>query len=296
MLTADQWKDYELIDAGEEEKLERWGKYILRRPDPQAIWRRNPGLKKIWENPDMFYHRSQKGGGSWENIKRIPESWQIQYQNMKFVIKPTAFKHTGLFPEQAANWEWLMDQIDSKYIKKGETPKILNLFAYTGGATVACAFAGGMVTHIDASKGMTQIAKENMKLSGLENQGSKFIVEDVVKFVQREIKRGNKYDGIIMDPPVYGRGPEGQLWEIERDLVNLLELCSKILSDKASFFLINAYATEFSHTSIRNILQLSIQRKFGGIVSSGELGLPFSKNADLILPCGIYGRWEKEAL
>jgi 23S rRNA (cytosine1962-C5)-methyltransferase len=286
---AQNWKDYELIDAGEEEKLERWGKYILRRPDPQAIWDRSHDSKtlKLWNEPDMFYHRSSQGGGNWENNTRVPEGWLINYKELKFNIRPTAFKHTGLFPEQASNWEWLINKIRNS---KSEI-RILNLFAYTGGATVACMYAGAHVTHVDASKGMTQVAKQNIEVSKLDNTKVRFIVDDAVKFVEREIKRGNSYDGIIMDPPAYGRGPTGQLWEIERDLTNLVDLCTQILSGKPLFFLINAYATTFSSIALENILEISISDKFEGKVTSGELGLKMSSR-DLVLPCGLFARWE----
>ncbi len=311
---AKNWKDYELIDAGEEEKLERWGKYILRRPDPQAIWQKSdigdhlPALdkkifsgerqagksgKNLWDIPDMFYHRSSKGGGFWDNDGRAPEEWVVNYGELKFNIRPTAFKHTGLFPEQASNWEWAMNLIRTTYNVKRTTPKVLNLFAYTGGATLACMSANAHVTHVDASKGMTGVAKENIEISRLDNTKVRFIVDDAVKFVEREIRRGNKYDGIIMDPPVYGRGPTGELWEIEKDLNKLVDLCSQLLSDKPLFFLINAYATTFSSIALENILRISLEDKFNGDFSSGELGLKMSSR-DLVLPCGLFARWINE--
>jgi 23S rRNA (cytosine1962-C5)-methyltransferase len=291
-LTAENWIDFELIDAGEGEKLERWGKYLLRRPDPQAIWSKNFSYNSLWEKPDLFYHRADKGGGYWDNLSGAPQNWQINYSNLTFNIKPTGFKHTGLFPEQSSNWDWIIERVQ-KYSKTHNTsPKILNLFAYTGGATVAAASAGAEVCHVDASKGMTEIAKQNILSSNLVNAKVRFIVDDVVKFVQREIRRGNKYEGIIMDPPVYGRGSSGQLWQIEKDLVMLVDLCTQILSDSADFFLINAYATEYSNLAIGNVLREVVQSKSKGEVTSGELALPVSKS-DMVLPCGIFGRWSR---
>jgi 23S rRNA (cytosine1962-C5)-methyltransferase len=288
------WTDFEVIDAGGEEKLERWGNYILRRPDPQAIWEKNPNLKNEWENPDMFYHRSDKGGGYWEmNNKRVPESWVVNYKDLKFKIKPTGFKHTGLFPEQAVNWEWIMEKVRNS---KVEIPKVLNLFAYTGGASVAAAFAGAEVTHVDASKGMNMVGKENIDLSGLTNRTVRFIQDDVLKFVEREMRRGNKYHLIIMDPPTYGRGSKGELWEIERDLEPLVEKCSELLDDSAFGFIVNTYATEISTTSFENILKIHIQSKLKGNTESGELGLPISTKRDgieLVLPTGMFARWNK---
>jgi len=285
---AKDWKDYELIDAGEGEKLERWGKYILQRPDPQAIWPKDKDLNSQWDKADMIYYRSNKGGGQWEKKHRIEDTWTIDYKELKFVIKPTAFKHTGVFPEQASNWEWLMKKIKES---KVTNPKILNLFAYTGAATVACASAGAEVCHVDASKGMVQVAKENLKLSGLENVKTRFIVDDVVKFVEREVRRGNKYHGIIMDPPVYGRGPNGQLWEIEKDLIKLVELCKQILADDFSFILINAYATSFSSIGLENILKSVFKVNANLKLESGENALITKKG--LVLPCGLFARLER---
>ncbi len=233
LLLADKWKDYELIDMGNGEKLERWGDIVLRRPDPQVMWP-IPNESGLWKNPHGHYHRSNRGGGQWEHKKKYPERWTISYKNLKFNISPTGFKHTGLFPEQAANWDWAMDKIEN-----AKRPiKVLNLFAYTGGATVACAAAGAEVCHVDASKGMVTWAKENLHTSGLGDRKVRFIVDDVVKFVEREIRRGNKYDAIIMDPPSYGRGPKGEVWQIEEKLYGLVELCTKVLSDEPLFFLI----------------------------------------------------------
>ena len=264
LLLADQWKDYELIDMGNGEKLERWGNYVLRRPDPQVVWPMEAEWS-LWKNPHGHYHRSNKGGGQWEHKKKYPEQWTISYKDLKFHIKPTGFKHTGLFPEQAANWEWSMDKI-----RNAKRPiKVLNLFAYTGGATVACAAAGAAeVCHVDASKGMTTQAKE--------------------------IRRGNKYDAIIMDPPSYGRGPKGEVWQIEEKLFDFVNLCMKVLSDKPLFFLINSYTTGFSPIVLENVLQTTIGKKVkGGKIYGGELGIPASRDGK-ILPCGIFGRWESK--
>ena len=288
LLLADQWKDYELIDMGNGEKLERWGNYVLRRPDPQVVWPMEAEWS-LWKNPHGHYHRSNKGGGQWEHKKKYPEQWTISYKDLKFHIKPTGFKHTGLFPEQAANWEWSMDKI-----RNAKRPiKVLNLFAYTGGATVACAAAGAAeVCHVDASKGMTTQAKENIKLSGLEDRKVRFIVDDVVKFVEREIRRGNKYDAIIMDPPSYGRGPKGEIWKIEESVFPFIELCSKILSDDPLFFLINSYTTGLQPAVLNYMINTAIVSKFGGHVEADEIGVNVSSNG-LVLPCGASGRWSK---
>ena len=289
LLLADKWKDYELIDMGNGEKLERWGDIVLRRPDPQVMWP-IPNESGLWKNPHGHYQRINRGGGQWEHKKKYPEQWTISYKDLKFHIKPTGFKHTGLFPEQAANWEWSMDKI-----RNAKRPiKVLNLFAYTGGATVACAAAGAEVCHVDASKGMTTQAKDNIKLSGLEDRKVRFIVDDVVKFVEREIRRGNKYDAIIMDPPSYGRGPKGEVWQIEEKLFDFVNLCMKVLSDKPLFFLINSYTTGFSPIVLENVLQTTIGKKVkGGKIYGGELGIPASRDGK-ILPCGIFGRWESK--
>lgn len=285
MQLADGWKDYELIDAGEGEKLERWGKYILRRPDPQAIWPLT-GDKAEWDRADAHYHRSKSGGGSWEFKRKLPEKWTIGYEGLSFYIEPTGFKHTGLFPEQAVNWDWMMNKIKAS----GRRISVLNLFAYTGGATVASANAGAEVCHVDAAKGMVARAKENIALSGLADKPVRFITDDVKKFVQREIRRGKKYDAIIMDPPSYGRGPSGELWKIEDELYGLIELCIQILTQKPLFFIINSYTTGLSPTVIGNMLTLSVKRRFGGKTFSDEIGLKSGKNG-LILPCGATGRW-----
>lgn len=287
MFVADQWKDYELIDAGDGEKLERWDRQILRRPDPQAIW---PMLfQKKWDNIDAYYHRSKNGGGSWEYLKKVPDKWIIKYKDLSFYIKTMGFKHTGVFPEQAVNWDWVVNKIQS-------SPKqlnILNLFAYTGAATVAAAFAGAAVCHVDSAKGMVEIAKENLRLSGLSERPVRFIVDDVIKFVQREGRRGRAYDGVIMDPPVYGHGPSGEVWSIEKDLYKLINLCIKILSPNPKFFIINCYTGGISPVALNNILAMSIQKNYKGSIISDEIGLPISQS-NLILPCGITGRWESQ--
>ena len=286
LLLADQWKDYELIDMGNGEKLERWGNYVLRRPDPQVVWPMEAEWS-LWKNPHGHYHRSNKGGGQWEHKKKYPEQWTISYKDLKFHIKPTGFKHTGLFPEQAANWEWSMDKI-----RNAKRPiKVLNLFAYTGGATVACLSAGASVCHVDSSKGMTTWAKENVTSSGLADKPVRFIVDDVVQFVNREIRRGNKYDAIIMDPPSYGRGAKGEVWQFENNIYDLVELCTKVLSDNPLFFLINSYTTGISSTVLKNIMDITIAKKYKGKLECGEIGIPM-ENSELVLPCGIYSRWE----
>lgn len=285
---ADNWKDYQIIDAGNGEKLERWKNIILRRPDPQAIWPADTNSGS-WQNADGVYNRSSSGGGSWTFNKKIPERWTVDYKGLSFYIKPTGFKHTGLFPEQAANWDWIMDKI-----KKANRPvKVLNLFAYTGGATCAASFAGASeVCHVDASKGMVAWAKENAELSGLSDNKIRYIVDDCFKFVQREIRRGNRYDAIIMDPPSYGRGPNGEIWKFEDELTKLLEITKDVLSKDPLFLLLNSYTTGLSATAIENMLKLIIVKEKGGYVKSGEIGIPIKRD-ELVLPCGIYGRWEK---
>lgn len=286
MRLSNEWKDYECIDAGNGEKLERWGKVIFRRPDPQAMWPIENDDN--WKNVDGFYHRSNKGGGYWDFKKQLPDYWTVNYKDLTFKVSPTNFKHTGLFPEQATNWDFMMEKI---YNANREV-KVLNLFAYTGGATMACSKAGAVeVVHVDASKGMTEWAKENMRLCHLENNRIRFIVDDCLKFVEREARRGNKYDAIVMDPPSYGRGPNGEVWKFEHNLHNLINACMKILSDKPLFFLINSYTTGISSTVLFNILKTTLEPKYNGIVDAGEVGLPITKN-NLVLPCGIYGRWQ----
>lgn len=280
---SDEWVNYECIDAGNGEKLERWGSIILRRPDPQAIWNVD---KSNWKY-DAFYHRSNKGGGYWEYINKLPEEWTITYKNLTFKVSPTNFKHTGIFPEQATNWDFMIEKI-KKCQKK---VKVLNLFAYTGAATMACSSAGAEVVHVDASKGMIEWAKENMKLSNLENNKIRFIVDDCLKFVEREYRRGNKYDAIIMDPPSYGRGPNKEVWKFEDNIYALINACIKILTDQPLFFLINSYTTGISNIVLENILKSTLLPLYpNGKVDSGEVGLPITNN-NLILPCGIYGRY-----
>ena len=286
MYLSNDWKDYELLDTGGGEKLERWGGYILRRPDPQIIW----PLKKeteLWRSAHAHYHRSSSGGGQWEEKVRLPERWTVSYENLTFIIKPTGFKHTGLFPEQQVNWKWMMEKIKGA----GRPIRVLNLFAYTGGATVACASAGAEVCHVDAAKGMVQWAKENLQTSKLGDRPVRFITDDVFKFVQREQRRGSTYDAIIMDPPSYGRGPGGEMWKLETDLYRFVESCASILTDKPLFFLINSYTTGISATVLTNVLSMAIGQKYGGTISSGEIGLPIT-TSKLTLPCGILGRWE----
>lgn len=286
MRLSNEWKDYECIDAGNGEKLERWGKVIFRRPDPQAMWPIEND--DSWKNVDGFYHRSNKGGGYWDFKKQLPDYWTVNYKDLTFKVSPTNFKHTGLFPEQATNWDFMMEKISNA----NREVKVLNLFAYTGGATMACSKAGAVeVVHVDASKGMTEWAKENMRLCHLDNNRIRFIVDDCLKFVEREARRGNKYDAIVMDPPSYGRGPNGEVWKFEHNLHNLINACMKILSDKPLFFLINSYTTGISSTVLFNILKTTLEPKYNGMVDAGEVGLPITKN-NLVLPCGIYGRWQ----
>ena len=287
MLVTKEWKDYEIIDASRGQKYERWGNIYLLRPDPQVIWDNGDLFEKYHDKLNAVYYRSNKGGGHWENIKNTPASWNINYKNLTFNIKQMGFKHTGLFPEQAINWDFMINKIKNS----GRKIKVLNLFAYTGGATVACLSAGANVTHVDASRGMVDWCKENVKSSGYENAEIRYLVDDVVKFVQREIRRGNKYDAIIMDPPSYGRGANGEVWDIEKNLNYLIEICCEILSDNPLFFLINSYTTGLSSTVLSNLLTMTVDKVCKGKITCGEIGLPIKEN-DLILPCGIYGRWE----
>lgn len=287
MLLADNWKDYELLDTGGGEKLERWGGYMLRRPDPQAIWPVAAG-EKTWASADAHYHRSSSGGGHWEYKRPIPEKWTISYGKLSFYIEPTGFKHTGLFPEQAVNWDWMMNKIKSRPGKVS----VLNLFGYTGGATVACAYAGAEVCHVDAAKGMVTRAKENLMLSGLHSNPVRFITDDAIKFVGREKRRERYYDAVIMDPPSYGRGPNGELWKIEDELFGLIKACMDILTPEPLFFLVNSYTTGLSPTVIKNMLAMSLGKKFGGALNAEEVGLPV-KASGLVLPCGASGRWEE---
>ncbi|MCQ2081534.1 MAG: class I SAM-dependent methyltransferase [Lachnospiraceae bacterium] len=294
MWIADNWQDYEVIDTSEGEKLERWGKYILLRPDPQVIWS-TPKNNSQWKKLNGHYHRSSKGGGEWEFFN-LPEEWSINYKNLTFNLKPFSFKHTGLFPEQAVNWDWFSSVI-RKSIQDTNSPyseerpfKVLNLFAYTGGATLAAASAGASVTHVDASKGMVNWAKENANSSGLSGAPIRWLVDDCVKFVEREIRRGNKYDGIIMDPPSYGRGPKGEIWKIEESIYPFVELCTNILSEDAKFFLINSYTTGLQPAVLSYMLNTLLVPRFKGHVEANEIGLPVSSNG-LVLPCGASGRW-----
>ncbi|MEE1248876.1 MAG: class I SAM-dependent methyltransferase [Lachnospiraceae bacterium] len=286
MWIADQWKDYEVIDCSNGEKVERWGKYILVRPDPQVIWD-TPKSNKAWRNMNAHYHRSKKGGGEWEFFD-LPEQWSIHYKNLTFQLKPFSFKHTGLFPEQAVNWDWFSDKIKHA----GRPIKVLNLFAYTGGATIAAAASGASVTHVDASKGMVTWAKENAISSGLKDAPIRWIVDDCVKFVEREIRRGNHYDAIIMDPPSYGRGTKGEIWKIEDCVYPLIQLCTKLLSDKPLFFLISSYTTGLQPAVLSYMLGTAL-KDFDGVINSSEIGLPVSSNG-LVLPCGASGRWESK--
>lgn len=287
LRVSDEWKDYECLDAGNGEKLERWKNIILRRPDPQAMWPVDMN-DRSWKKPDGHYFRSNKGGGHWKFNKQLDEYWTVNYKDLVFKVSPTNFKHTGLFPEQATNWDFMMDKISTS----NREIRVLNLFAYTGGATMACARAGALeVVHVDASKGMTEWAKENMHLSKLDDCHIRFIVDDCLKFVEREARRGRKYDAIIMDPPSYGRGPNGEVWKFEHNLYNLINACMKILSDKPLFFLINSYTTGISSTVLYNILKTTLDSKYKGTIDAGEVGLPITNNS-LVLPCGIYGRWQ----
>lgn len=287
MWTANHWKDYEVIDTSCGEKLERWGKYLLVRPDPQVIWK-TPKTDSRWKKMNGHYHRSSKGGGEWEFFD-LPEQWSIQYHHLglTFNLKPFSFKHTGLFPEQAANWDWFYEKIKNA----GRPIRVLNLFAYTGGASCAAAKAGAFVTHVDASKGMVTWAKENAKASNLPDTSIRWIVDDCVKFVEREIRRGNTYDAVIMDPPSYGRGPKGEIWKIEESIYPFIQLCTKVLSEKPLFFLINSYTTGLQPSVLTYMLSTELSKKFGGRVCADEIGLPVSSN-HLILPCGASGRWE----
>ena len=286
MWIADEWKDYEIIDSSKGMKLERWKDIYLLRPDPQVIWDNGDLLKK-YSNIHAIYYRSNKGGGHWENLKKTPSTWQIHYKDLTFNIKQMGFKHTGLFPEQAVNWDYMMDKI-----KNSDRPiKVLNLFAYTGGASVACLKAGASVVHVDSSRGMVEWCKENVKSSGLEDKPIRYLVDDVVKFVQREIRRGNQYDAIIMDPPSYGRGSNGEVWDIEKDLDHLITLCAELFSDKPLFFLMNSYTGGLTKEVIHNLVKLRILPKHKAKVEIEEIGLSITKE-DLILPCGITGRVE----
>ena len=288
MRPADTWKDYELLDATDGNRLERWGETILIRPDPQVVWK-TPKQSPLWAKADAVYHRSNQGGGEWEYKRRLPEKWKISCgegeDKLTLIVSPTGFKHTGVFPEQAVNWAWYAKKIRAA----GRPVKVLNLFGYTGGATLACMAAGAHVTHVDAAKGMIQWGKENRELSKLPEERSRWIVEDALRFVQREIRRGNTYDGILMDPPSYGRGPSGEVWKLENELFGLVDTSAKVLSDKPLFFLINSYTTGFQASVLSNMLMKCVSSRHGGIIDAQELCLPVTTGG--VLPCGASGRW-----
>lgn len=287
MRVSSNWIDYELIDASCGERLERWGDIILIRPDPQIIWN-TKRVNPLWKQAHAKYHRSNSGGGQWQVFKKIPQQWSLKYGDMVFNVKPMGFKHTGIFPEQATNWDYASDIIRNS----DRQLNVLNLFGYTGCATLACLDAGAKVCHVDASKGMVQWAKENAVSSGLADRPVRWLVDDCMKFVAREQRRGNKYDGIIMDPPSYGRGPGGEVWKLEEQLYSFLELCSTILSDDARFFILNSYTTGLPPSVMEYMLSVIIKKRFGGSVSSSEIGLPVS-DSDLVLPCGSTAIWRK---
>ena len=288
MFIADGWRDYEILDCSDGEKLERWGNKILVRPDPQIVWKSDKSVEE-WRTADARYNRSKSGGGSWQTYKKIPESWKIKYKNLTFGVKPMGFKHTGIFPEQATNWDWFSELIKAE---KGREINVLNLFAYTGGATIAAAAAGAKVCHVDAAKGMVAWAKDNAVLSGLKEHPIRYIVDDVKKFAERELRRGHKYDAIIMDPPSYGRGPNGEVWKIEDEIFDLISLCVKLLSDEPIFFLVNSYTTGLSGSVMKNICKLTVAKKYGGVITADEIGLPV-RNSDIVLPCGYSTRWQR---
>ena len=285
MRVADKWKDYKIIDTSTGEKLESWGGKILVRPDPQIIWK-SKRRSDMWKKADAVYHRSSKGGGEWEYRAKLPDSWNISYGNLTFNIRPTGFKHTGLFPEQAVNWDFMSDKIRNA----GRQVKVLNLFAYTGGATLACAEAGALVSHVDASKGMVQWARENAAASNLSDKPIRWLVDDCEKFVRREIRRGNLYDAVVMDPPSYGRGPNGEVWKLEDSIYDLVKVCSEVLSDSPLFFLLNSYTTGLSPSVMAYILNDILVEKFGGKVTADEIGLPVEATGS-ILPCGSTAIW-----
>ena len=288
MYIADAWRDFSVLDAGGGEKLERWGHVILRRPDPQVIWpKRNPPL---WETADAVYKRSAVGGGAWEYVKSLPEKWEISYKELRFFVRPTGFKHTGLFPEQAANWDWMRQRLQN-WPHESQRPRVLNLFAYTGGATLACVHAGASVCHVDAAKGMAQWARENYALNGLPVENARWITDDALKFVQREIRRGSRYEGILMDPPSFGRGPGGEVWKLEDTLFELIDACALLLSDDALFFLINSYTTGLQPAVLQNLLQFTVASRHGGVAEAGEVVLPVESGG--YLPCGASGRWRR---
>ncbi len=288
MRIAKNWADYRLIDTKCGERLERWGEITLIRPDPQVIWQ-TPPLTDLWQHADGHYHRSKSGGGQWEYRTKPPESWQIRYGSLRFIVRPTGFKHTGLFPEQAVNWDWMTEKIQNA----GRPIRVLNLFAYTGGATLACAAAGAEVCHVDAAKGMVQWARENAAASALAEKPIRWIVDDCEKFIRREARRGRKYDAVIMDPPSYGRGPGGEIWKLENSVYPLVEACLDVLSDEPLFFLLNSYTTGLSPSVMGYLLHSLIVPKYGGAVSADEIGLPVEL-AKAALPCGATAIWEAD--
>ena len=294
MEIANNWKDYKILDMADGEKLERWGNITLIRPDPQIIWKEK-SYPNLWKKADAIYKRSASGGGQWIYNKKIPSSWKINYNDLTFNVKPMGFKHTGIFPEQAVNWDFMMNKIKSEKKKNpNKEINVLNLFAYTGAATIACLRAGANVCHVDSSKGMVEWAKENVESSNLRDKKVRFLIDDVIKFVNREIRRNNKYDAIIMDPPSYGRGKNGEVWKFEENINELVSLCMNILVDEPLFFIINSYTTGISSQVLENILRIYFNKSKikGGKFSHGEIGLPM-ENSKLVLPCGIYGRFEK---
>ena len=289
MIISDDWKDYEVLDTSDGEKLERWGDYILVRPDPQVIWH-TPRKDGRWRKPNGHYYRSDKGGGHWE-FNDLPEEWQISYGDLKFNLKPFSFKHTGLFPEQAANWSYAAGIIRGR-AEAGIKTDVLNLFAYTGGATISAAAAGAHVTHVDASKGMVGWARENAASSGIPHESCRWIVDDCRKFAEREIRRGNRYDAVILDPPSYGRGPKGEIWKMEENIFDFLGIVAELLSDEAAFVILNSYTTGLQPAVLSYMLNLQIAGRFGGKVEADEVGLPVTKSG-LVLPCGATGRWHR---
>ena len=284
MLIASDWKDYEVLDTGDGEKLERWNDIVLRRPDPQAIWPKQ--RPEIWRRADAHYSRSAKGGGEWTFFKELPERWTVRYRDLQFYVRPTGFKHTGLFPEQAVNWDWMAGLIRAA----GRPVRVLNLFGYTGGATLACASAGAKVTHVDAAKGMVQWAGENRRLAGIDETRVRWIVDDALKFVAREARRGNVYEGILMDPPSYGRGPGGEVWKLENELYGLVEACERVLAKDALFMLINSYTTGLQPAVLNNMLSMTVGKSRAGRVTADEIVLPVTAGG--VLPCSASGRWE----
>ncbi len=290
MFVANQWQSYEVLDTGDGEKLERWDSVILRRPDPQVLWpKADPAL---WDRADAWYHRSEKGGGAWEFFRTLPERWVLPCGDLRFYVRPTGFKHTGLFPEQATNWDWMAGLIRGRIASGGTAPRVLNLFAYTGGATAACAQAGAQVCHVDAAKGMVQWARENVDLCGIDTQRTRWIIDDALKFVQREARRGSLYDGILMDPPSYGRGPGGEVWKLENELYGLVAACAEALSPNPLFFLINSYTTGLAASVLKNMIDRTVTPRFGGSSVAEELGLPVTAGG--VLPCGASGRWQHD--